>query len=202
MQGTRDNLTDSDSGCVSPGSRIKDSASPELKRMDSGYKSPHAPSSPCNPRRHLTPHDDFKEDFAKAQFLADILDRNSETTSDSLKSNPVKDHLEQMILNAASAEDRSCLEQVQMLLYNFQALSSSVSEDECFQVCRYYAYKLFYKKNRCYLLCIFVKFLKAVFCMSKNCWQILLLLFILKFYHIIKMFYFHNPRQNHEEYAT
>lgn len=102
--------------------------------MDSGYKSPHTPSSPCNPRRHLgTPHDDFKEDFAKAQVLADILDRNSET-SDSLKSNPVKDHLEQMILNAASAEDRTCLEQVQMLLYNFQALSSSVSEDECYQV--------------------------------------------------------------------
>ncbi|KOB72175.1 PFTAIRE-interacting factor 1A, partial [Operophtera brumata] len=132
-KGARDNLTDSDSGCVSPGSRIKDSASPELKRMDSGYKSPHAPSSPCNPRRHLNPHDDFKEDFAKAQFLADILDRNSETTSDSLKSNPVKEHLEQMILNAASAEDRGCLEQVLMLLYNFQALSSSVSEDECFQ---------------------------------------------------------------------
>ncbi|XP_063826893.1 axoneme-associated protein mst101(2) isoform X3 [Ostrinia nubilalis] len=132
-KGTRDNLTDSDSGCVSPGSRIKDSASPELKRMDSGYKSPHTPSSPCNPRRHLgTPHDDFKEDFAKAQVLADILDRNSEA-SDSLKSNPVKDHLEQMILNAASAEDRTCLEQVQMLLYNFQALSSSVSEDECYQ---------------------------------------------------------------------
>lgn len=132
-KGARDNLTDSDSGCVSPGSRIKDSASPELKRMDSGYKSPHAPSSPCNPRRHLgTSHDDFKEDFAKAQVLADILDRNSET-SDSLKSNPVKEHLEQMILNAASAEDRSCLEQVMMLLYNLQALSSSVSEDECFQ---------------------------------------------------------------------
>lgn len=134
LQGARDNLTDSDSGCVSPGSRIKDSASPELKRMDSGYKSPNTPSSPCNPRRHLNPHDDFKEDFAKAQFLADILDRNSETTSDSLKSNPVKEHLEQMILNAASAEDRGCLEQVLMLLYNFQALSSSVSEDECFQV--------------------------------------------------------------------
>ncbi|CAH2084508.1 unnamed protein product [Euphydryas editha] len=132
-KGARDNLTDSDSGCVSPGSRIKDSASPELKRMDSGYKSPHTPSSPCNPRRHLTtPHDDFKEDFAKAQVLADILDRNSET-SDSLKSNPVKDHLEQMILNAASVEDRSCLEQVLMMLYNFQALSSSVSEDECYQ---------------------------------------------------------------------
>ncbi|KAL0880369.1 hypothetical protein ABMA27_002808 [Loxostege sticticalis] len=132
-KGARDNLTDSDSGCVSPGSRIKDSASPELKRMDSGYKSPHAPSSPCNPRRHLgTPHDDFKEDFAKAQVLADILDRNSET-SDSLKSNPVKDHLEQMILNAASTEDRTCLEQVLMLLYNYQALSSSVSEDECYQ---------------------------------------------------------------------
>ncbi|XP_069357809.1 axoneme-associated protein mst101(2)-like isoform X2 [Maniola hyperantus] len=131
-KGARDNLTDSDSGCVSPGSRIKDSASPELKRMDSGYKSPHMPSSP-NPRRHLTtPHDDFKEDFAKAQVLADILDRNSET-SDSLKSNPVKDHLEQMILNAASAEDRGCLEQVLMMLYNFQALSSSVSEDECYQ---------------------------------------------------------------------
>lgn len=118
---------------MSPGSRIKDSASPELKRMDSGYKSPHAPSSPCNPRRNLTPHDDFKEDFAKAQFLADILDRNLEN-SDSLKSNPVKEHLEQMILNAASVEDRSCLEQVLMLLYNYQALSSSVSEDECFQV--------------------------------------------------------------------
>lgn len=132
-KGARDNLTDSDSGCVSPGSRIKDSASPELKRMDSGYKSPHTPSSPCNIRRHLgTPHDDFKEDFAKAQVLADILDRNSEN-SDSLKSNPVKEHLEQMILNAASAEDRSCLEQVLMLLYNFQALSSSVSEDECYQ---------------------------------------------------------------------
>ncbi|KAJ8716794.1 hypothetical protein PYW07_003421 [Mythimna separata] len=133
-KGPRDNLTDSDSGCVSPGSRIKDSASPELKRMDSGYKSPHAPSSPCNPRRHLgTPHDDFKEDFARAQVLADILDKNSETTNDSLKSNPVKEHLEQMILNAASAEDRACLEQVLMLLYNLQALSSSVSEDECFQ---------------------------------------------------------------------
>ncbi|KAJ8723176.1 hypothetical protein PYW08_003088 [Mythimna loreyi] len=133
-KGARDNLTDSDSGCVSPGSRIKDSASPELKRMDSGYKSPHAPSSPCNPRRHLgTPHDDFKEDFARAQVLADILDKNSETTNDSLKSNPVKEHLEQMILNAASAEDRACLEQVLMLLYNLQALSSSVSEDECFQ---------------------------------------------------------------------
>ncbi|XP_013193637.1 axoneme-associated protein mst101(2) isoform X2 [Amyelois transitella] len=132
-KGARDNLTDSDSGCVSPGSRIKDSASPELKRMDSGYKSPHTPSSPCNTRRHLgTPHDDFKEDFAKAQVLADILDRNSES-SDSLKSNPVKDHLEQMILNAASAEDRTCLEQVLMLLYNYQALSSSVSEDECYQ---------------------------------------------------------------------
>ncbi|CAK1585652.1 unnamed protein product [Parnassius mnemosyne] len=132
-KGARDNLTDSDSGCVSPGSRIKDSASPELKRMDSGYKSPQIPSSPCNPRRHLaTPHDDFKEDFAKAQVLAEILDRNSET-SDSLRSNPVKDHLEQMILNAASAEDRSCLEQVLMLLYNYQALSSSVSEDECYQ---------------------------------------------------------------------
>ncbi|CAK1555248.1 unnamed protein product [Leptosia nina] len=132
-KGARDNLTDSDSGCVSPGSRIKDSASPELKRMDSGYKSPHTPSSPCNPRRHLnTPHDDFKEDFAKAQVLADILDGNSET-SDSLKSNPVKEHLEQMILNAASAEDRSCLEQVLMMLYNYQALSSSVSEDECYQ---------------------------------------------------------------------
>lgn len=135
FQGARDNLTDSDSGCVSPGSRIKDSASPELKRMDSGYKSPQVPSSPCNPRRHLgTPNDDFKEDFAKAQVLADILDRSSEATSDSLKSNPVKDHLEQMILNAASAEDRSCLEQVLMLLYNLQTLSSSVSEDECFQV--------------------------------------------------------------------
>lgn len=135
FQGARDNLTDSDSGCVSPGSRIKDSASPELKRMDSGYKSPHAPSSPCNPRRHLgTSHDDFKEDFARAQVLADILDKNSETTSDSLKSNPVKEHLEQMILNAASAEDRACLEQVLMLLYNLQALSSSVSEDECYQV--------------------------------------------------------------------
>ncbi|KAL4709700.1 hypothetical protein ACJJTC_007431 [Scirpophaga incertulas] len=133
-KGARDNLTDSDSGCVSPGSRIKDSASPELKRMDSGYKSPNAPSSPCNPRRHLgTSHDEFKEDFAKAQVLADILDRNSET-SDSLKSNPVKDHLEQMILNAASAEDRTCLEQVLMLLYNLQTLSSSVSEDECYQV--------------------------------------------------------------------
>lgn len=132
-KGARDNLTDSDSGCVSPGSRIKDSASPELKRMDSGYKSPHAPSSPCNPRRHLGSHDDFKEDFAKAQVLADILDRNSEATSDSLRSNPVKEHLEQMILNAASAEDRGCLEQVLMLLYNLQALSSSVSEDECFQ---------------------------------------------------------------------
>ncbi|XP_068634042.1 rootletin-like isoform X2 [Battus philenor] len=132
-KGARDNLTDSDSGCVSPGSRIKDSASPELKRMDSGYKSPQIPSSPCNPRRHLTtPHDEFKEDFAKAQVLAEILDRNSET-SDSLRSNPVKDHLEQMILNAASAEDRSCLEQVLMLLYNYQALSSSVSEDECYQ---------------------------------------------------------------------
>ncbi|XP_053605018.1 axoneme-associated protein mst101(2) isoform X3 [Plodia interpunctella] len=132
-KGPRDNLTDSDSGCVSPGSRIKDSASPELKRMDSGYKSPHTPSSPCNTRRHLgTPHDDFKEDFAKAQVLADILDRNSES-SDSLKSNPVKDHLEQMILNAASVEDRTCLEQVLMLLYNYQALSSSVSEDECYQ---------------------------------------------------------------------
>ncbi|XP_059057391.1 rootletin-like isoform X2 [Achroia grisella] len=132
-KGARDNLTDSDSGCVSPGSRIKDSASPELKRMDSGYKSPHTPSSPCNIRRQMgTPHDDFKEDFAKAQVLADILDRNSET-SDSLKSNPVKEHLEQMILNAASAEDRTCLEQVLMLLYNFQALSSSVSEDECYQ---------------------------------------------------------------------
>ncbi|KAF9802058.1 hypothetical protein SFRURICE_004309, partial [Spodoptera frugiperda] len=134
-KGPRDNLTDTDSGCVSPGSRIKDSASPELKRMDSGYKSPHAPSSPCNPRRHLgTPHDDFKEDFARAQVLADILDKNSEATSDSLKSNPVKEHLEQMILNAASAEDRACLEQVLMLLYNLQALSSSVSEDECYQV--------------------------------------------------------------------
>ncbi|XP_014367087.2 myosin-2 isoform X1 [Papilio machaon] len=133
-KGARDNLTDSDSGCVSPGSRIKDSASPELKRMDSGYKSPQVPSSPCNPRRHLaTPHDDFKEDFAKAQVLAEILDRNSET-SDSLRSNPVKDHLEQMILNAASPEDRGCLEQVLMLLYNYQALSSSVSEDECYQV--------------------------------------------------------------------
>ncbi|KPI95855.1 hypothetical protein RR46_11568 [Papilio xuthus] len=132
-KGARDNLTDSDSGCVSPGSRIKDSASPELKRMDSGYKSPQVPSSPCNPRRHLTtPHDDFKEDFAKAQVLAEILDRNSET-SDSLRSNPVKDHLEQMILNAASPEDRGCLEQVLMLLYNYQALSSSVSEDECYQ---------------------------------------------------------------------
>ncbi|XP_026496411.2 myosin-4 isoform X1 [Vanessa tameamea] len=132
-KGARDNLTDSDSGCVSPGSRIKDSASPELKRMDSGYKSPHTPSSPCNPRRHLTTsHDDFKDDFAKAQVLADSLDRNSDT-SDSLKSNPVKDHLEQMILNAVSAEDRSCLEQVLMMLYNFQALSSSVSEDECYQ---------------------------------------------------------------------
>lgn len=120
---------------MSPGSRIKDSASPELKRMDSGYKSPHAPSSPCNPRRNLgTPHDDFKEDFARAQVLADILDKNSETTSDSLKSNPVKEHLEQMILNAASAEDRACLEQVLMLLYNLQTLSSSVSEDECYQV--------------------------------------------------------------------
>ncbi|XP_045523402.1 myosin-2 isoform X1 [Pieris brassicae] len=130
-KGARDNLTDSDSGCVSPGSRIKDSASPELKRMDSGYKSPHTPSSPCNPRRHLTiPHDDFKEDFAKAQVL-DILDRNSEA-SDSLKSNPVKEHLEQMILNA-SADDRSCLEQVLMMLYNYQALSSSVSEDESYQ---------------------------------------------------------------------
>ncbi|XP_026318741.1 axoneme-associated protein mst101(2) isoform X2 [Hyposmocoma kahamanoa] len=132
-KGARDNLTDSDSGCVSPGSRIKNSASPELKRMDSGYKSPHAPSSPCNPRRNLnTPQDDFKEDFAKAQVLAEILDRNLET-SDSLKSNPVKDHLEQMILNAASVEDRNCLEQVLMLLYNLQALSSSVSEDECYQ---------------------------------------------------------------------
>ncbi|CAG4929608.1 unnamed protein product [Colias eurytheme] len=132
-KGARDNLTDSDSGCVSPGSRIKDSASPELKRMDSGYKSPHTPSSPCNPRRQLnTPHDEFKEDFAKAQVMADILDRNSET-SDSLKSNPVKEHLEQMILNAASVDDRSCLEQVLMMLYNYQALSSSVSEDECFQ---------------------------------------------------------------------
>ncbi|XP_073955300.1 uncharacterized protein isoform X3 [Choristoneura fumiferana] len=131
-KGARDNLTDSDSGCVSPGSRIKDSASPELKRMDSGYKSP-APSSP-HPRRHLTtPHDDFKEDFAKAQVLADILDRTSET-SDSLKSNPVKDHLEQMILNAGSVEDRNCLEQVLMLLYNLQTLSSSVSEDECYQI--------------------------------------------------------------------
>ncbi|XP_063534409.1 axoneme-associated protein mst101(2) isoform X1 [Cydia strobilella] len=128
----RDNLTDSDSGCVSPGSRIKDSASPELKRMDSGYKSP-APSSP-HPRRHLaTPHDDFKEDFAKAQVLADILDRTSES-SDSLRSNPVKEHLEQMILNAGSVEDRNCLEQVLMLLYNLQALSSSVSEDECYQI--------------------------------------------------------------------
>ncbi|CAB3246823.1 unnamed protein product [Arctia plantaginis] len=133
-KGARDTLTDSDSGCVSPGSRIKDSASPELKRMDSGYKSPHAPSSPCNPRRNLgTPHDDFKEDFARAQVLADILDKTSETTSDSLKSNPVKEHLEQMILNAASAEDRACLEQVLMLLYNLQTLSSSVSEDECYQ---------------------------------------------------------------------
>ncbi|KAI8421903.1 hypothetical protein MSG28_009832, partial [Choristoneura fumiferana] len=132
LLGARDNLTDSDSGCVSPGSRIKDSASPELKRMDSGYKSP-APSSP-HPRRHLTtPHDDFKEDFAKAQVLADILDRTSET-SDSLKSNPVKDHLEQMILNAGSVEDRNCLEQVLMLLYNLQTLSSSVSEDECYQI--------------------------------------------------------------------
>lgn len=117
---------------MSPGSRIKDSASPELKRMDSGYKSPHIPSSPCNPRRHLnTPHDDFKEDFAKAQAL-DILGRNSEA-SNSLKNNPVKEHLEQMILNA-SAEDRSCLEQVLMMLYNYQALSSSVSEDESYQV--------------------------------------------------------------------
>ncbi|XP_026744507.1 axoneme-associated protein mst101(2)-like isoform X1 [Trichoplusia ni] len=133
-KGARDTLTDSDSGCVSPGSRIKDSASPELKRMDSGYKSPHAPSSPCNPRRHLgTPHDDFKEDFARAQVLADILDKNSEATSDSLRSNPVKEHLEQMILNAASAEDRACLEQVLMLLYNLQAWSSSISEDECYQ---------------------------------------------------------------------
>ncbi|GBP38941.1 hypothetical protein EVAR_95691_1 [Eumeta japonica] len=131
----RDNLTDSDSGCVSPGSRIKDSASPELKRMDSGYKSPHAPSSPCNPRRNLgTPsHDDFKEDFARAQILAEILDKGSEA-SDSLKSNPVKERLEQMILNAGSAEDRSCLEQVLMMLYNLQALNSSVSEDECYQV--------------------------------------------------------------------
>ncbi|XP_041980148.1 myosin-8-like isoform X2 [Aricia agestis] len=125
-KGARDNLTDSDSGCVSPGSRIKDSASPELKRMDSGYKSPH-PGSPCNRRKH----DDFKEDFAKAQVLADILD--SSETSDSLKSNPVKDHIEQMILTAASAEDRSCLEQVLMLLYNYQAFSSSISEDECYQ---------------------------------------------------------------------
>lgn len=124
-QGARENLTDSDSGCVSPGSRIKDSASPELKRMDSGYKSPHVPSSP-NPKRHA--HNDFKEDFAKAQEIME----NSE--SDSLKSNPVKDHLEQMILNAVSVEDRNCLEQVLMMLYNFQALSSSVSEDECFQV--------------------------------------------------------------------
>lgn len=117
---------------MSPGSRIKDSASPEFKRMDSGYKSPHAPSSPCNPRRHIS-HEDFKDEFAKAQILSDVMDRNSET-SDSLKSNPMKDHLEQMILNAASAEDRSCLEQVLMMLYNFQALSSSVSEDECYQV--------------------------------------------------------------------
>ncbi|XP_061378419.1 early endosome antigen 1 isoform X2 [Danaus plexippus] len=123
-KGARENLTDSDSGCVSPGSRIKDSASPELKRMDSGYKSPHVPSSP-NPKRHA--HNDFKEDFAKAQEIME----NSE--SDSLKSNPVKDHLEQMILNAVSVEDRNCLEQVLMMLYNFQALSSSVSEDECFQ---------------------------------------------------------------------
>ncbi|CAG9135723.1 unnamed protein product [Plutella xylostella] len=127
----RDNLTDSDSGCVSPGSRIKDSASPELKRSDSGYKSP--PASPA-PRRamHHPAHDEFKEEFAKAQVLADILDRNSDT-SDSLRSNPVKEHLEQMILNAGSAEDRSCLEQVLMLLYNYQALSSSVSEEE-FQI--------------------------------------------------------------------
>lgn len=125
---------------MSPGSRIKNSASPELKRMDSGYKSPHAPSSPCNPRRNLnTPQDDFKEDFAKAQVLAEILDRNLET-SDSLKSNPVKDHLEQMILNAASVEDRNCLEQVLMLLYNLQALSSSVSEDECHQVCKLFRF--------------------------------------------------------------
>ncbi|CAH2047458.1 unnamed protein product, partial [Iphiclides podalirius] len=132
-KGARDNLTDTDSGCVSPGSRIKDSASPELKRMDSGYKSPQVPSSPCNQRRHLaTPHDDFKEDFAKAQALAEVLDRNSDA-SDSLRSNPVKEHLEQMILNAATAEDRGCLEQVLVLLYNYQALSSSVSEDECYQ---------------------------------------------------------------------
>ncbi|KAF9422568.1 hypothetical protein HW555_001772, partial [Spodoptera exigua] len=147
-KGPRDNLTDTDSGCVSPGSRIKDSASPELKRMDSGYKSPHAPSSPCNPRRHLgTPHDDFKEDFARAQVLADILDKNSEATSDSLKSNPVKEHLEQMILNAASAEDRACLEQVLMLLYNLQALSSSVSEDECYQVKPKKTYDLRFKQE-------------------------------------------------------
>lgn len=69
FQGTRDTLTDSDSGCVSPGSRMKDSASPELKRMDSGYKSPHQPGSPCHSRRGLTvpSHDEFKEEFAKAQ---------------------------------------------------------------------------------------------------------------------------------------
>ncbi|KAH9632574.1 hypothetical protein HF086_012381, partial [Spodoptera exigua] len=116
--------------------------------MDSGYKSPHAPSSPCNPRRHLgTPHDDFKEDFARAQVLADILDKNSEATSDSLKSNPVKEHLEQMILNAASAEDRACLEQVLMLLYNLQALSSSVSEDECYQVKPKKTYDLRFKQE-------------------------------------------------------
>ena len=100
--------------------------------MDSGYKSPHTPSSPCNPRRHIS-HEEFKDEFAKAQILSDNIDRNSEA-SDSLKSNPMKEHLEQMILNAASAEDRSCLEQVLMMLYNFQALSSSVSEDECYQV--------------------------------------------------------------------
>lgn len=129
-KGARDNLTDSDSGCVSPGSRIKDSASPELKRMDSGYKSPHTPSSPCVPRR-MGAHDEFKEDFARAQVLADILDSEA---SDSLRSNPVKDHLEQMILSAGSAEDRSCLEQVLILLYNYQALSSSVSDDECYQI--------------------------------------------------------------------
>lgn len=115
--------------------------------MDSGYKSPHAPSSPCNPRRNLnTPHDDFKEDFAKAQVLADILDRNLET-SDSLKSNPVKDHLEQMILNAASVEDRNCLEQVLMLLYNLQALSSSVSEDECYQVCKLFLFIFTFRRR-------------------------------------------------------
>lgn len=125
-------MTDSDSGCTSPEDRLKNSVSPQLRRSDSGYKSPTQRSrSPTikNQRILKTPTNesiDFMDGYCGKSF-GDI---DTLLGDGYHKSDDIRNRLEGMLLRSTCKEDKQCLEKVLHLMWSLQALNNSFSDNE------------------------------------------------------------------------